>query len=416
MKEHVKSCEFAKLTGETYQELQGLTITPAYDLNNPKPTGAMITEFQDLKGGGTTISIPIFIQNSVVPKIGDADLTNEGVTDDFVWIRAQINKIGFAHELVKGLQAQELMTNGLSQRLNDSKPSLGDRLTKWIDKDLYHTVFNGVSISLCTMSGQPGCRSSLTPHSHANFYVGGDLKGLVGGNDTQGGYANRAGTEAYETDLAAALNSLTTDDVFNAALITKLEYQAKRLGIPRFLTSTGEKYIMIVHPAMIQQLNEDPAYLNAKLYGGMGQGWDGSLYNNYRTQWSQTLIFEGSRIPGVQGELQNITTYGTGVYNNMPKYGNTDFYTNLKSEHPSFIKLGILCGPDMLIKAYGADAIRISGEIHEGAEREQVYLRAVMAYVLADYFDKDSHMGVGSTTSVWKNQSSMVFATVSPDA
>lgn len=405
---HQFETEFAMLTGEHYHKYWGYAHHTAKDSETPDVDGgAMINEYvSELKNGGTDILIPVIKPPTDMPVFGDTPVTNLGTTSDVVYQRAEVNQISYPHVVVSGMQYQ-IIGDALAKKLNDSANALRYRFTKFTDKDLYHTMANGLSMSLTGMSGIEGARTTLTPHSHGNFYV--PNAGMIG-------YTNgRPGSSGYEGDLVAALNNLNTGDSFDTRLIEELEYQADERRIPAFQTKFGDFRVLLVHTAAYRQLLEDSRFEAAKREASSGQGWNGLEFRNFRGQWSNTLVFTTPRMPGVQ--LTN-NTYGQvatrTAYNGMPAYGPTDWYTNLDARDTSKIKLGIMCGPNMITKAYGHMPVTFEGEVRVGEQRQIMILRAIHAYVLSDIWDLDGKISGLSAGDYYENVSSMLFATASP--
>lgn len=398
--------EFALLTGENYVKAMGLQPSPAGDSDNPQPTGAMIEVFQDLNAGGTELRIPVIKPASAMPAFGDTDVTNLGAQASIMFRRAEVNQIEFPYDLVKGMQ-QQIIGLANANRINQGANEIRYMWTRFTDKDLYHTVLNGVSMALTTMSGIQGARATLTPHSHGNFYV--PVNGMVS-------YSNgRPGTAAYETDVNSALNTIqnTADYQMTPELIERLEYEADLKKIPYFKTPAGEFRVLIVHASQARQLRANKDYRDGLKYASMGEGFGGVMYNQFQTRWSKTIIFESTKSFGVQGTIGNVTNWGS-AYNGIPKYGPSDVYTNLDAIDTNPIKMAIMCGPSMITKAFGVNPVTFTGHVNEAANKQLLIMRSIYAYVLSDIYDLDGLTGL-TAGSFLENNSSLVAATYSPN-
>ena len=403
--EHQFETEFAMLTGEHYFKYWGKTVKSPGDSNNPRP-GSMVMEHMDLKQGGTTLDIPVLIPNNTAMVYGDQDMKTKGVRSNIEYITVGVNRYQKAYDvIVKGtLQAQVLGQN-LTSVLNNGAQQLKWDLTRTVDKDLYHTVFTGTSMHMSNLSGKLNTRAFRTPHSHPNFWT--ESAGLVP-------HTNKPGTAGYETAVVGALNTTNTAHKFTAAVIKKLEYHADRRQIPYFDTKIGPRRILIVSEEQFQQLEDDPVYQNAKKEAFSGAGWEAEAFNNFRAQYSKSLIFSSVKIPGVRLTGTDPGTVAVNTsFNNMPYYTPAGWYDDLNMLDSTPLRLGILCGPDMLHKAYGSEAVRFRSYVDTAAETEQLIMSATMGYVLADITDIDG-LVTGTANEFYKNQSSMVFATWSP--
>jgi hypothetical protein len=406
--EHQYEAEFSNLTGEYFNKYWGVSIDSKYDDENPTPTG-LIVEHMDLKGGGSTLDIPVITTNTAPPVYGDADMSNQGSRGGVVYTTVGINRMNFAEELIPRLSLQaQILGPAVTAELNRASESLKWRLTRTMDQDLYHTVFYGGSRHTTRLlENQLEVRQFITPHSHANFWT--PQGGMVSYS------AGNPGTDLYEASVLNALNGVTDTDVFNADVIEELEFQATMRKIPHFETKFGPRRIIIVSEKAMKQLNADDRYRKEKTEAFSTHGWDASAFKNYRAQFSQSLIFSTVRIPGVRLDnnvLGNVLTQGSS-FNDVPFYTPAGWYTNLDSLDSSPLNLGILCAPGMIQKAYGAEAVNIESATYPGQVKEQLILRATMAYASSDLTDRDGLQpgNTPGTAAFYSNQSSMVFAT-----
>jgi hypothetical protein len=405
--EHQYEAEFSNLTGEYFNKFWGVTIESKYDEENARPTG-LIVEHMDLKGGGSTLDIPVITTNTSPPVYGDADMSNQGSRGGVVYTTVGINRMNFAEELIPRLSLQaQILGPAVTTELNRAAESLKWRLTRTMDQDLYHTVFYGGSRHTTRLTeNQLEVRQFITPHSHANFWTeGSGMVSYTGGNP---------GSSAYEANVLGALNGVTSSHTFTADVIEELEYQATLRKIPFFETKVGPRRIIIVSEAQMKQLNKDKRYREEKTEAFSTKGWDSAAFRNYRAQFSQSLIFSTVRIPGVRcdnNQLNNVITQSG--FNDVPYYTPIGWYGNLDIIDPSPLKLGMLCAPGMIQKAYGAEAVNIESATYPGQVKEQLILRATMAYSLSDFTDRDGLQpgNTPGTSTFYSNESSLVFAT-----
>lgn len=409
--EHQFDAEFSNLTGEYYNKYWGTAVENQFDSENPTVSG-MVVEHTDLKlNGGSTLDIPILTVDNTGPTYGDADMQNQGSKGNIVFTTVGLNSMAFAHDLIPkfSMQAQVLGPKATAE-LNRAQESLKWRLTRTMDQDLYHTMFYGGSRHTTATDDNtlPNIRQFITPHSHANFVV------KNGGEITQISYANgKPGGAAYETDVVGGLNLVEETDVFDTAYIEELEFLATRLKIPMFQTKFGERRILLVSDVAMKQLNQDPVYRAAKQEAFSTQGWDANAFKNYRAQWSQTLVFSSVRIPGVRllnNEFGNVVTQTAG--NGMPFYHPSGWFDDINLIDSSPLRTGILCAPGMIQKAYGQAPVSIEHAKYPGSLKEQLILRATMAYAISDLTDRDGRLpgNTPGTSAFYTNQSSLVFA------
>jgi len=406
--DHQLEAEFSNLTGEYYNKYWGTSIESKYDDENVRPTG-MVVEHTDLKmNGGSTLDIPIVTVDSTGPIYGDAAMQNEGSRGNLVFTTVGLNRMNFAHNLIVKLSMQaQILGKAATDELNRAQESLKWRLTRTMDQDLYHTTFYGGSRhTTATLENQLGVRQFITPHSHANFWT--PDSGKVSYS------AGNPGTSGYEAKVVNALDGVTSGHVFSTAVIEELEFQATQAKLPFFETKVGPRRIFLVSETAMKQLNADPVYRAAKNEAFSTQGWEANAFKNYRAQWGQSLIFASARIPGVRCDNNQLgNTLTQSGYNGMPYYHPIGWFSNIDSIDTSPLKLGILCAPGMLQKAYGEEAISIEHAIYPGAVQEQLILRATMAYALSDKTDRDGLQpgNTPGTAAFYANDSSFVFAT-----
>jgi len=408
--DHQYEAEFSNLTGEYWNKYWGTAIESQYDSENVRPTG-MVVEHTDLQtNGGSTLDIPIVTVDSTGPIYGDEPMQNEGSRGNVVYTTVGLNRMKFAHDLIEPLsmQAQVLGPKAVAE-LNRGQESLKWRLTRTMDQDLYHTTYYGGSRhTTATAENVLNVRQFVTPHSHANFWTEASGKvAYTGGNP---------GSSGYETSVVGALNSVLSTHTFSTATIEELEYQATLAKIPMFETKVGMRRILLVSETAMRQLNADPVYRASKQEAFSTHGWEANAFKNYKAQWSQSLIFSSVRIPGVRlnnNQLGNVLTQS--AYQGIPYYHPSGWFgkTGLDILDTSPLKLGILCGPGMLQKAYGKEAVRVSHAVYPGTDKEQLILSATMAYALSDMTDRDGLLpgNTPGTATFYGNNSSMVFAT-----
>lgn len=405
--EHQPQLEFYQLTGEAYEKYVGLETSVVSTKDSPRPSRGLVREYRDLTSGGTSLRIPVVVPNDTPAEFGDTDMTNKGVHDDVVWIQSGVNQWQFAHVLVGGMEKQ-VIGKAISDRLNNASNALKYRLARQWNQDFHHTLVNGVSINMCDLSGKAQPNTTINPHSHANFYVGGALAG-------GGAYASyptaRPNTSAYEVEVVAGLNALTTTDTFTPEMVENLEYFAQKLDIPQFQTKMGDMWVIVVPIESVRDFKRSADYLKFRDSAFNGTGWDTIGLTNKKAVWSNTIIIGSRYVPGVRLTSNTPGTVNTrsSTYNTMPIYGASDFYTKLGSIDSSPLRLGYFLGPNAIIRAYGMQGLEIEGDRNSGANRDEVYLRLTAAHVLAEYKDADNHIVTSGTNPVYKNQSSMVF-------
>lgn len=407
--EHQYETEFAALTGEHYFKYWGKTVESASDSDNPARPGSMIMEHMDLKSGGSTIDIPVIIPDNSAMVVGDQDMKTRGVRNRIAFIPVGVNRYQKAYDvIVKGTLQSQILGQNLTNAINQGAQQLKWDLTRTVDKDLYHTVFTGTSMHMSNLSGVTGVRNFRTPHSHPNFWTekGGMVPKIAGA---------LPGSAGYETAVVGALNGVDTTHKMTAAVIKKLEYHADRLQIPYFETKLGKRRILIISEEQRQQLEDDEVYQKAKIEAFSGTGWEADAFNNFRAQYSKTLIFSTMTIPGVRVMNDTPATVQLNAsFNNMPYYTPEGWYNDLSMIDSTPLRVGILCGPDMLHKAYGSEAVSFRSYTDTSAETEQLIISATMAYVLADIQDDSAGLITGTASEFYKNQTSLVFATWSP--
>lgn len=405
--------EFAWLTSQNYHKSMGVTVRDLGDSDNPRPSGAMIAEFQDLKNdGGTELRIPMMVPENGPPDgYGNTDVTNAGSTPGIVYRKGEVHLISKVFDVVMGIEAQKLGGKALLSKINNASERARGWWTRYTDRDLWHTVYYGVSMALTNINTSvSGTRSTLTAHSHGNFFV--QNNGSVARVEYGSG---RPGSSAYEADCKAALEAIPRDSTgaFTTKTIEWLEYKAASLRIPYFQTKAGEYRVLIVHPSQLLQLKQDPRFENAVIAGGQGMGFEGPAFRNFQARWGQTLVFSSTKAFGVQESAGTVLTESV-TGRSIPKYGPTNLYTDMNSVSTDPLKGALMVGPDMITKCYGMNPISFEGEYRVGALKKTLIMRAMQAYVLSDIFDQDGTQGL-TAGDFYENTSSLVCFTYSPN-
>jgi len=408
--EHQPQLEFYQLTGESYEKYVGLETSVISTKDSPLPSRGLIREYRDLSSkGGTSLRIPVQVPNDTPAEFGDTDMTNKGVHDDIVWIQSGVNRWRLAQTLVSGMERQTI-GKAISDRMNQATSQLKYRLARQINQDLHHTMVNGVSINMCNLSGKGQVNTTIPPHSHSNFYIGGSL---IGGGGYAGYPNSRPVSAAYETDVYGGLNALTSADKFTPEMVENLEFFAQKLDMPMFQTKMGDMWVIVVPIESVRDFKRNEDYLKFRDSAFNGSEWNAIGLTSKKAVWSNTIIIGSRYIPGVRLNASNDpgSVQRRGVaFNEMPVYGASDFYTSVGSIDSSPLKLGYFLSPNAIIRAYGLDGLQIEGDRNAGADRDEIYLNFTAAHVLSEYKDSDNHIVATGTDPMYKNQSSMVFA------
>ena len=405
--------EFANLTGENYGKTFGVHMKDSATLDTPRGNKAMILEYRDTTAGGTDIKIPVIQLANDLPLIGMTDATNAGTSDRIMYLSAQVALMTFPFAYLTGLEAQKIQGNELLAKVNDAVTSTAEKATQYIDKELFHTVYNGVCAAMTPMSGWAGTRVNTTPlipHSHGNFFVPGvGIVGISGGRPLVAG---------YEASVKAALDGISATDGYklSPAMIEDIEGEAVRKRIKPLRTKFGDRYLLICSPSQVKQFKQSVQHRVSSDSAWQGHGWEAQSFRNFEAVWSRSILVSSLNTFGVQ--QTSTTSLGNCAvqtsYNNIPKYGASTVYSVRTVEDENEIKLGILCGEGMITKAIGRDPVSVTEEEFPGALTKKLYLRMMFAYVLSDIVDLDGSTGL--TAGQWdSNQSSLVFATWSPN-
>lgn len=180
------------------------------------------------------------------PVFGDTVAKGTGESQTFYWSRTYINQIR------KVVVAQAGKMSDLRARklrlIENAKPKLVKWWSKYLNQELYRTVYEGISSNLSGSINYDAL--GLYKRYHPNFYV----------ND--GAVLTAVGTEKQfctptQLDTAAA----AADTAMTVAILRKLRSKCLQLKIPRIKTKKGFQFwVMVMHPDQVADLRNDSDY------------------------------------------------------------------------------------------------------------------------------------------------------------
>jgi len=390
------------------------------EIQPPKSAIGVYEQF-GRKEKGTEMFIPTRLHIKGKPIYGDRQLIGTGERNNFVYHNIRINQIRKAISAKPGRMVEQSIGRYVDEIINQTQPQLTDWLRKYTNTSfIRRALIEGRSHNLTASTSDFGL--GLRRVSHPNMYVVGhvatDNTAWVGGLDYSAG---RPGTDAYETLVETALNSLGAGDGFSVALMKKLSIiirRQKNLLPPIMLSDKSEWFPMIITPYQYSQLLDDPT-------------WDKIINNMLKRE---TNIKDNWLINGCAGMAHGFVIYvdngAFGAHTNANKYGHSDVtagfpeygceddpssedFADIEELDESYASVGLILGrnalsvgiakkPGYTMETFDHDA-QSEGGIYwiAGAERWDMY-------------DTDGQIDGLSAGDFYKNESSVAFVTYSP--
>lgn len=373
------------------------------------------------KEKGTEMFIPTRLHIKGKPIYGDRQLIGTGERNNFVYHNIHINQVRKAIAAVPGRMVEQSIGRYVDEVINQTQPQLTDWLRKYVNTSMIRrALIEGRSHNLTASTQDFGL--GLRRVSPSNFYVVGhvaaDNTAWVGGLDYAAG---RPGSDAYESLVETALNSLGVGDSFTVALLKKLSVivrRQKNLLPPIQLSDKSEWFPMVITPYQYSQLLDDPAWekIVLQILPREGNPKDNWMLNGAVGYAHGFILYVDN---GAFGAHTNANKYGhSSVTAGFPEYGceddpNSDDFADIADLDESYLSVGLILGrnacsvgiakkPGYTMETFDHDA-QSEGGIYwiAGAERWDMY-------------DTDGQVAGLTAGDFYKNESMVAFATYSP--
>jgi len=344
--------------------------------------------------GGWDIDIPFLLPFRDEPVVGDDQA--EGKEEDRNWLynKAYITQVRKPAKVTDGAMGELAIDPGylrqMWDRLHTDFQEYNMRLQAYSP---YDAIYRGFDNQLIRSVELPNC----VQKSHPNFFVEGYGRVAYTPDDN----------DAYETDIAAVLNNLGSDDVMSMNTIKKLQMAGNDLMlIPTTAGPYPVKGVCIMNDRQFAQLTEDPLFEKVHIALITADGEKSPYFTGaYEAHlvWG-TLVLVDVNNPGIwqNGDTGYDSTRG------ILNYGNA--YPMKNPIHKSDVKCAIylsasaiLCGTTKRLRFENrtGDYGNIKGEASI----------TVVGYNRTDRFDSDSFLTSGEKVT---NTSSIVVATYTP--
>lgn len=213
-------------------------------------TDSPIARLNGFQGAGRDhMLIPFQRDLTGDPVLGDTVAKGTGEDQSFYWSRAYINQVR------KVVVAQAGAMSDLRARklrlIENAKPKLIKWWSKYLNQNIYRSVYEGVTTNLSASTAYDGL--GLSRRYHPNFYV------------NNSAVLDAVGTEkqfctAAQLDTAAA----AADTSMTVSILRLFRVKLMNLKIPQIQTKSGYKFwVMVMHPAQLAALRGDTDFEGA---------------------------------------------------------------------------------------------------------------------------------------------------------
>lgn len=367
-----------------------------------RPTGKPIEVLTDWNHmGGWEMDIPILLPLRQKPVYGDVEAQGKEEERDWIYLRAIINQVRKPAKTRDGLMGEQALTAKMvAQIWGNMKQEFIEYNRKWQAYAPYDALYRGFSDNILASKADGGFGHVISQRSHPNFYVAG--YGKVAWSNTPA---------TYETNVAAALDGLTTANHFDSQVIKNAKLLGGRHRINAVKVGPYDvNGIMIINDAQAAQLIDDDLFQKTHVALITKEGQNSALFtgNIEAYLFLGVLILVDMNNPGVWTAGDEAIGYkaSRGLIN----YGNENPLDNpiMATDRKLALYVGasaVLCGHTVSLN------FKNRSDDYDNVRGESSY--TVVGYNRADRFDHDGF--IGTAGNFLDNCSSMVIATNSPN-
>lgn len=362
-----------------------------------RPTGMPIEVLTDLRHmGGHELDIPMILPLRKKAIYGDKNAEGQEEDRDWVYLRSIINQVRKAAKTRDGMMGELALHPKLVARIwKNMKDEFVDYNRRWQGYAPYDAAYRGHSDNILAPKADGGLGHVILQASHPNFYVAG--QGKVTWSDT---------AATYESNVATALDNLTSADVMNTQVIRNAKLLGGRHRITPVMVA-GKKVtgVMVINDAQASQLFDDDLFTKVAVALVQKNGEDSPFLTGEVYLWEGVLLLVDMNNPGIwtNGDSSYDSTRGTinyGVDNPMDN-------PIMETDRKLAIYFGasfILCGHTVPL------GFKNRSDDYDNVRGEASY--TVVGYNRADRYDNDGFLGTGKFI---ENTSSLAIATYSPN-
>jgi hypothetical protein len=368
------------------------TLRPTYKVIE------VLTDFSHM--GGWDMDIPVANPLIEEPIYGDNPAIGKEEKRTWIYNRAIINQVRKPVLTRDGAMGEQALNPKMVMQIMDNaKNELIDYNNRWQSYAPYDAIYRGYSRNILAPKAEGGFGHVFSQKSHPNFYVAG--YGQATWSDT---------AATYETNVATALDTLTSVDVFNTRVIENVKLFAAQKRITATSVNGQNVFgVMIIHDAQAHQLFQDSDFKAAAVALTYKEGDKSPLF----TGNVQAYLYRGIMIlvdmnnPGVWTNGDASYSAARGTIN----YGNSNPLENpiMASDRKLAVFLGasaIMCG---FVKALGFET-----ETWDYKNKKSECSNTIVGYNRSDIYDHDGFFGTAGNFK--ENTSSLVVATYSPNS
>lgn len=364
------------------------------DKKSYKGTGKPIDVLTDwYNQGGWFMDIPILRPFVEKPIVGDDQA--KGKEEDRTWVykRAAITQVRKPAKVTDGMMGElALNPKRLRQIWDNMRKDFEEYNQRMQAYSPYDAIYRGYDDNLLRTD-----KLGLSQKSHPNFYVAG-----------YGRVPYNSDNDAYETSIAAQLANLGADDGMSVQTLRNIQYYGNHhLIVPTTAGPYKVKGVAILNDAQMVQLASDPLFEKMHVALIQAEGDKAPLFSGaYQAYLVEgVLILVDTNNPGawISGDSSYDSSRGTINYGNVNPLANP--------VHNSDIKLGIYMGANAILCG-NIKPLQFRNETDDYENIKGEASVTVVGYNRADQFDHDGFLTAAEAVT---NQSSVVFATNSPN-
>jgi len=355
----------------------------------------VLTDFQHQ--GGWDMDVPIYYPLTEVPVYGDNPALGKEEKRKWAYKKAVINQVRKPVLTRDGLMGERALDPKLvMQIMENAKDELVDYNRRLQAYYPYDALLRGYSQNILAPKADGGMGDIYTQRSHPNFFVAGS--GQVTFSQTPA---------TYETNVATALDALTSANVMNTTVLENMILHASRLRIQRTTVGKFALYPIIMSPSQGLQLLQDTKFLDAQKMLTQVKGELSALFTGALEvyPYRSAVIIIDENCPGVwtNGDTGYDSTRGT------INYGNANPIAN--PIHATDRRLAILLGASAVACGH-AVSLGFESETWDYKNKKSEASYCVIGYNRCDIYDNDGMFGTAGDFK--ENTSSLVVATYSP--
>lgn len=267
---------------------------------------------------------------------------------------------------------------------------------RWQSYAPYDAFYRGYSQNILAPKSEGGFGNKLVQKSHPNFYTAGH--GKVTWSDT---------AATYETNVATALDNLTSADKFNSQVIKNIVYLAGHHRISGVkVAGYKAKGVVVASDAQMSQLFDEDLFQKVAIALVTKNGEDSPFFTGEVYLYMGVIIIPDMNNPGVW------TSGDTSYYDSSR--GTVNYGVDNPMDNPLMAtdrKLALFIGGSSCMVGHTVPlGFKNRSDDYDNVRGEASY--TIVGYNRADRYDDDGFLGSGKFI---ENTSSLVVATYSPN-